>query len=272
MEEAYRFFSQIYNDFMEDIPYRKWADTVSGILKEAGIEDGLVAELGCGTGIFTRLLKDRGYDMIGIDASADMLEEARFSDESGDILYLQQDMRSFELYGTVRAIVSIFDSINYITEPRELVQVFRLVNNYLDPGGLFVFDFNTKDRYEESAKDGVLADNAKDYSYIWDGCYDPVTCLNEIELTLFLRRDENRYERFSESHVQRGYSLSEMIRLVTEGGLSFERAIDADTGELLWEAQPKMLSKEGAYPEEKEKKERRPGRIYIVAAEQGKRT
>ena len=96
-------------------------------------------DLGCGTGTMTEKLADYGYDMIGVDNSEDMLElamEKRM--ESGkDILYLLQDMREFELYGTVRAIVSVCDSVNYITEPEELEEVFRLVNNYLDPKGVF---------------------------------------------------------------------------------------------------------------------------------------
>ncbi|HJA34740.1 MAG TPA: class I SAM-dependent methyltransferase, partial [Candidatus Mediterraneibacter merdigallinarum] len=149
--EAYTSFASVYDTFMDNVPYSEWAQYIRGLLLESGTEDGIVLDLGCGTGSLTELLAGYGYDMIGVDNSEDMLElamEKRL--KSGhDILYLLQDMREFELYGTVRAVVSVCDSLNYITDPEDLVQVFRLVNNYLDPGGVFIFDFNTDYKYRE---------------------------------------------------------------------------------------------------------------------------
>ena len=143
--DAYTSFAAVYDTFMVNIPYEEWAAYVIELLKEYRIENGLVLDLGCGTGNMTELLAKVGYDMIGVDNAEEMLEIAMEKrQESGyDILYLLQDMREFELYGTVKAIISICDSINYITEEEELLEVFRLVNNYLDPQGVFIFDFNT---------------------------------------------------------------------------------------------------------------------------------
>ena len=144
--EAYTSFAEVYDTFMDNVPYEEWADYLEDRLKEYGVKDGLVLELGCGTGSMTELLAEKGYDMSGVDNSEDMLEiamEKRI--ESGhDILYLLQNMQEFELYGTVRAIVSVCDCVNYVTEKNELHEVFRLVNNYLDPQGIFIFDFNTE--------------------------------------------------------------------------------------------------------------------------------
>ena len=142
---SYESFASVYDMFMDNIPYREWCRYLIGLLQEYGVQDGLVLELGCGTGKATRLLSRAGYDMIGIDNSPDMLEIALEKEGKikEDILYLLQDMRSFELYGTVRAVVSICDSMNYIIEPDDLLKVFQLVNNYLDPGGVFIFDMNT---------------------------------------------------------------------------------------------------------------------------------
>lgn len=145
--EAYTSFARVYDTFMDNVPYKEWADYLGKILKEYGIDDGLVLDLGCGTGSMTEMLASSGYDMIGVDNAEEMLEIAMEKKvESGhDILYLLQDMREFELYGTVRAVISACDSVNYITDDEDLTEVFRLVNNYLDPGnGLFVFDFNTE--------------------------------------------------------------------------------------------------------------------------------
>ena len=103
--DAYTSFASVYDTFMDNIPYEEWAEYVIGLLKEYGIQDGLVLDLGCGTGNMTELLAGAGYDMIGIDNAEEMLEIAMEKRErSGhDILYLLQDMREFELYGTVRA-------------------------------------------------------------------------------------------------------------------------------------------------------------------------
>ena len=143
--EAYTSFARVYDTFMDNIPYEEWCEYLTGLMREYGVRDGLVLDLGCGTGNMTELLAKAGYDMIGADNAEEMLEIAMEKrDKSGhDILYLLQDMREFELYGTVRAVISVCDSVNYITEPEELQEVFRLVNNYLDPKGVFIFDFNT---------------------------------------------------------------------------------------------------------------------------------
>ena len=138
--EAYTQFAQVYDRFMDNVPYGEWADFYLKILKEAGIRDGILLDLGCGTGVVTELLAGQGYDMIGVDSSEEMLRAAmekkeRRNGSAPDILYLEQDMREFELYGTVRGILCVCDSLNYLLEEREILQTFRLVDNYLDPGG-----------------------------------------------------------------------------------------------------------------------------------------
>ena len=137
----YESFARVYDTFMDNVPYEEWSRYLTGLLLRYGVSEGLVLELGCGTGAMTRLLARAGYDMIGVDNSMEMLEIAmeKQEKEKTDILYLLQDMREFELYGTVRAVVSVCDSMNYITDEEDLLQVFRLVSNYLDPGGVFFF-------------------------------------------------------------------------------------------------------------------------------------
>ena len=143
-EEAYTGFAYLYDTFMDNIPYEEWAEYLKSLLNEYGVNEGIVLDMGCGTGNVTELLAESGYDMIGIDNSEDMLSIAmeKAADKELSILYLLQDMREFELYGTVAAAVSICDSINYILEYDELVETFRLGINYVDTDGLFVFIFN----------------------------------------------------------------------------------------------------------------------------------
>ena len=189
---SYTDFAEVYDMLMDDVPYREWAERIIHILRENGIEDGLILDLGCGTGTLTELLAEAGYDMIGVDLSPEMLDVANAKKiESGhDILYLCQDMRAFELYGTIRAVVCVCDSINYILDEEELTQVFRLVNNYLYPGGIFIFDFNTCHKYHMIG-DSTIAENREDCSFIWENSYDEVTGINEYDLTEAVQDGEN---------------------------------------------------------------------------------
>ena len=220
--EAYTSFAEVYDTFMDNVPYEEWAEYLAELLREYDIEDGLVLDLGCGTGSLTEILATKGYDMIGADGSAEMLEIAmeKKAQSGHDILYLLQDMREFELYGTVRAVVSVCDCVNYITDEKELEQVFRLVNNYLDPEGIFIFDFNTEYKYKEILGEQTIAEDREDCSFIWDNYYYEDESMNEYELTLFIReQDSNLYRKYQEMHYQKAYTLDAMRELVEWSGL-----------------------------------------------------
>ena len=249
--EAYTSFARVYDMLMDNVPYEEWAEYLVQLLQEYGVAEGLVLDLGCGTGSMTELLSARRYDMIGVDNSEEMLEIAieKRNQSEHDILYLLQDMREFELYGTVKAVVSVCDSINYITEDEDLLQVFRLVNNYLDPKGVFVFDFNTEHKYKEVLGDRTIAENREDCSFIWDNYYYDVERINEYQLSLFIKEESGLYRKYEETHYQRAYSLYEIERLIKRSGLEYVTALDAFTREA-----PKADSE----------------RIYVVARENGK--
>ena len=224
--ESYTDFAGIYDEFMEDTPYDQWASFIHEKLKEYGISDGLLLDLGAGTGEMTRRMRDRGFDMIGVDNSTEMLNIARNKEENPEeILYLNQDMREFELYGTVRGIMSVCDCVNYITDPEELLSVFKLCNNYLDPKGIFIFDFNTKRKYEFIG-DATISDVKEDAAFIWDNYYDEEECINEYDITFFKEDKEGLYKRFDETHIQRGYDLDEIKDLIERSGLIFLDAFD----------------------------------------------
>ncbi len=239
---AYTGFAKVYETFMDNIPYEEWAAYLTGLLKEFGVEPGsLVCELGCGTGTMTRLLAKADYDMIGIDLSEEMLDIARYEHpEAYDILYLNQDMREFELFGTVAAVISVCDSMNYLTSEEELLQVFRLANNYLDPGGYFIFDMKTVYNYETLMGNRTIVDNREDCSLIWENYFDKEKSLNQYDITIYNRaefeeEDEEElpplFERLEESHVQRAYSIERVISLLEEAGLAFVAVYDACTKE-----------------------------------------
>lgn len=242
-----------------------WAEESEALVRTAGegeagaiseeellaSERDLVVDLGCGTGTFSEMLYEEGFDVIGIDSSEAMLEKAMEKrEQSGsEILYLQQDMRELSLYSTVGTVVSVCDCINYILEEDELLQVFSLVNNYLYPGGVFLFDFNTDYKYREIIGDTVIAENREDCSFIWENYYDVEERINEYDLTMFLKREGDLFERVTETHLQRGYQPEEIQRLLGQVGFKVLLLRDADD--------------EGEVRETSE-------RVYVVAKEQMK--
>ncbi len=262
--EAYQGFAEVYDEFMDNVPYSQWAERLDGLIRKYGIskperdveglldsEKNLVLDLGCGTGTLAELMYKKGYDVMGIDASESMLNIAMGKkDESGsDILYLQQDMRELELYSTVGTVFCVCDSLNYILEEEELLTVFRLINNYLFPGGLLIFDVNTDYKYRELIGDATIAENREECSFIWENVYDVEEEMNECDLTVFVREEGECFRRFTETHFQRGYTAEQMKKLVEQAGMTVLEIMDADTGETVTEES---------------------GRIYVVARECGK--
>ena len=230
--EAYTSFAQVYDLFQDNIPYGEWADYLKSLLNEYGVKDGLVLDLGCGTGSITELLAKAGYDMIGVDNSEEMLGIAmeKKTENGSEILYLHQDMRELDLYSTVGTVISVCDSVNYILEEEELLQVFQLVNNYLYPDGIFVFDFNTAYKYREVIGNTTIAENREDCSFIWENYYDPEEEINEYDLTIFVQEEDDIFRRFTETHLQRGYTVEQMRALVEQAGLRILEITDSDTG------------------------------------------
>ena len=221
----YESFARVYDTFMDNVPYEEWCAHLTALLRERGIEDGLVLDLGCGTGAMTRLLSKARYDMIGVDSSLEMLEIAGEA-ATPDILYLLQDMRRFELYGTVRAVVSVCDSLNYMTSDEDLLSVFSLVNNYLDPGGWFFFDMNTVWKYRSFLGDETFAESRKECSFIWENTWYEEEKINEYDLTLFVEREDGLYERYFETHYQKAFEIRRVKELLEQAGLRCEHIWD----------------------------------------------
>ena len=211
-----------------------------GVTEEDALisERNLVLDLGCGTGTITELLYEKGYDMIGVDSSEEMLQIAldKKLETGSDILYLCQDMRELDLYSTVGTVVSVCDSLNYLLMDEDVLQTFHLVNNYLFPGGIFIFDT-------------TIAENREDCSFIWENFYSCEDHINEYDLTVFERQEDDLYRRFTETHYQRGYTLEEMKTFLEKAGLIFVTALDEKTHKA-----PTETSE----------------RIYVIAREHGK--
>ena len=263
--DSYQDFAYVYDEFMDETPYEMWCERIQSLIEKYGVskpvrnsgdvlesEKNLVVDLGCGTGTLTEMLYEKGYDMVGVDNSDSMLSVAMDKKRASgsEILYLFQDMRELELYSTVGTVVSVCDSINYILEEDELLEVFKLVNNYLYPGGIFVFDFNTDYKYGQVIGDTTIAENRDDCSFIWENYYDEESAINEYEVTIFVKEEDDLFRKFTETHFQKGYTAKKIANLIEKAGMELVVMKDADT--------------DGDITDESE-------RIYVVAKEVNKK-
>ncbi len=231
--EGYHAVARVYDRLNAEIDYSDWADFAEKCFDRfLQTRPELVLDLACGTGSMTLQLAARGYDMIGVDGSADMLSEA-FERAGGDprILWLRQDMRELELYGTVGAVTCCLDSLNYLLREEDLSKTFSLVHNYLDPDGLFLFDMNTPYKFAH-----VYADNAYvlEDELVWDegtdceeraavycgwqNCFNSETNICDFDLSIFEELPNGTYRRNDEHQQERCYSREEILHALTANG------------------------------------------------------
>lgn len=229
--EIYGEFAYVYDEFMDNIPYEQWHDYLHKLLIKYGVEKGIVTELACGTGTMTKLLADDGYDMIGIDISYEMLDVARQKYTDDNILFLNQDMRELDLYGTAAAMVCVCDGMNYITDEKELLKVFEKIKIFLDYNGVFIFDMKTRHFYNDILGSRTIAENREDASFIWENEFHKDTGINEYLLTIYsLIDDENDlFERSEEIHHQRAYDIKLVNDCLEKAGLTCLEVYDAFT-------------------------------------------
>lgn len=244
----YNDFAYIYDKLINDVDYKEWADYYFKIFQRYGLSPKLGLDLGCGTGNLTVELANRGIEMTGVDLSEDMLMVAREKSKGMDILYLNQNMTEFELYGTVDFIVSSLDCVNYITDKRDLLKVMKLANNYLEPGGLFIFDINTRYKLENVIGDNTFILEDDDCFCSWQNEFDKKRKLSDFYLTFFAKKGEN-YERFDEHHTERAYDIDEIKALIENAGMRLLKVYHDRSFE-----NPKKNSE----------------RVFFVAQEQGK--
>jgi len=228
MGSDYSAISSVYDKINADIDYSAWADFIEACFdKYLSKRPELVLDLACGTGSMTFALRAKGYDMIGADASEDMLScayEKAFENGISDILFLRQDMRTFELYGTVGAICCCLDSINYLIGDGDLDRCLASVHNYLDPDGLFIFDVNTPHKFENVYGDNhyifECTDAYGNEAYCgWQNSYDEQTRLCSFALSVFSESEDGSYQRADEEQTERCYTQAELYEALQRNRL-----------------------------------------------------
>ncbi len=220
--EQYASLYSVYDELNESYDYDKLADFLSEVIKEnEKINTALVLDLACGTGKLTFKLRERGYDMTGVDLSSGMLSVAHeyaVSNEINDVLFLCQNMTDFELYGTVDACVCTLDSVNYLTKLSDVKRCFSLVHNYLIPDGVFVFDVNTPYRFKEvyGNNDFILENESS--LCAWQNEYNEKTKICKFYLSIFKERENGSYDRYDEIQKEKCYSKKQIENALLECG------------------------------------------------------
>jgi SAM-dependent methyltransferase len=227
MQPGYQNIAAIYDLLQRDVDYGDWADYIqwldAGFSRRQRPGDGrdgrpILLDLGCGTGCFCQEMAKRGYDPIGIDTSAAMLDQARQKD-TGSSLFLQQDISRFELFGTVDLAVCLLDTLNHLIRPAEAARLFRLCANYLNPGALLIFDTASKTHLRRTLGRQCFFHDAADFTLLWQNSYRESSGISRSEILLFSRENDDCYRRSETTIVERYYSPAQISAWLREAGL-----------------------------------------------------
>lgn len=223
---AYTVFASVYDEFMSHIPYDSWGKLIDEYFNRNNIK-GNILELGCGTGRFSFILEEKGYNVVGIDNSMEMINAAKAlaKKRKSGCDFILEDMRAIEQEGRYNAVISVCDSMNYLSDEFDLISVMEGVKKVLLPGGIFLFDMKTEAFYK-SLGENVFTDENELGSYIWENFYDEETRDNSYLLTFFIHKKKNLYEKKTEEHIQHCFSYEEVKLAVHKAGLSLRETLN----------------------------------------------
>lgn len=222
MYGSYEITSKFYDKINSHIDCEAWSDFIDAVFSRyCEKKPELVLDLGCGTGALTIPMAKRGYDMTGIDISPEMLDIARERTEKegmekNSILWLCQDMRNFELYGTVDAVYAANDAVNYLLSSKDLDAAFSLIHNYLIPDGVLVFDFSTKGKFVRRYSGDIIVEDEGLYCG-WQNYYNEKSGKVDFYLSYFTE-ENGVWHRYDEFQRQRAWSARGLLRSLRKNG------------------------------------------------------
>lgn len=214
-------FAKVYDDLMVDFDYEKWFLYIEDIFNRYNKNPQTILEMACGTGNLSYHLAKARYDLTCFDISEDMLSYAyqklrRYK----NVDIMKQDMIGFNLNKTFDAVLSICDSINYITKEKDIEKVFKNVYDHLEKDGVFIFDINSHYKLKHVIGNNTFVEDNEEVFYVWENFYDEIEDLCEFYLTFFFKKDGVNYERFDEEHIEKAYKTSKIVELLKKVGFS----------------------------------------------------
>ncbi len=220
---SYGIFSSVYDILTENVEYERIADRICSLLHENGVDGGLLLDLGCGTGTLSFLLEQKGFDVIGIDASEDMLSvanEKKYEDNSS-ALFLCQKAEELDLFGTIQCAVSSLDTFNHIDNIEKIEKAISLVSLFMDMNGIFIFDMNTPYKHKEILGNNTFVYDMDEVYCVWQNSYNKNAERTDIDLDFFIKNEDNEdYERYSESFSEYIYDTEDIINIIKKCGFT----------------------------------------------------
>ncbi|MGO1581338.1 MAG: class I SAM-dependent DNA methyltransferase [Peptoniphilaceae bacterium] len=208
-------FADLYDTLMVDFDYDKVYNFILNQFEKSNKEVNKILELGCGTGILTEKL-EKNYEVIGLDSSIDMLSIAEQKLRNSKAKLIKADMRDFDFNTSFNAVISTCDSINYILEEKEILNLFKRIFTHLDDDGLFIFDLNTNNKFLNMEE--AYVDEIKDIFYVLENFYDQEKEINTYSVNFFVNKDGYNYNRFYEEHIERAYEKSFIVDTLRKVG------------------------------------------------------
>jgi ubiquinone/menaquinone biosynthesis C-methylase UbiE len=230
MDEQFRGLAPIYDALMAGIPYRRWVGDILARATRYRPHRRTVLDVGCGTGSAAFVMADRGLDVVGVDASAEMIAEARRKGEGrGNPRFLVSRMEALDIPERFDLAASLFDTVNYVTNPADLQEAFHRIHRHLLPGGLWIFDMNTPFALEMELFTQNNLRTGAEPRYDWRSHYDRGARLTTVDMTFYVKRG-NRRVTMKETHRQRAYALDEIRAMLESAGFEVLDIAEAYTG------------------------------------------
>lgn len=222
---AYEALAGVYDRLTGDVDYPRRADYLERLFRKSRIPVHTVLDLACGTGSMTAQLTERGYELIAVDSSPDMLAEARekAAGLAGEPpVFLNQSMPELDLYGTVDAAVCCLDSLNYLTSPRDVQRTFQRLHLFIAPGGLLVFDINSAS-FLRGLDGQVFLDEDEDVYCVWRTEFEKRSRVCSYWMDIFTAQPDGSWARAAEEHRERAYEVEELRSWLLEAGFTHIR-------------------------------------------------
>lgn len=239
---SYGIFASVYDILTENVDYGQIADKINALFGDRIKKQGCLLDLGCGTGTLSFLLEEKGFEVIGVDKSEDMLAEAfeKKSELQSDVMFLCQDLTELDLFGTAASAVCVLDTVNHIESADKICEFFRRVSLFLEMGGLFLLDINTPYKHREILADNTFVYDTDSVYCVWQNSYDGTLRRTDIDLDFFIKDGES-YFRESESFSEYEYGTDEIISLLNQNGFTVLNQFDGYSGENAAEKTERLL-------------------------------
>ena len=230
---GYHNFAFFYDKLTSNISYKKRAEYFDMLIKKHNGKKNLLLDLACGTGSLSEEFSRIGYDVIGVDASEEMLNEAlnKKFDSGLNIQYLCQDMTKLDMFGTIDVTICALDSLNHLKNADEIQKVFNKVSLFCEPNGLFIFDVNMPYKHKYVLSNNTFIYDLEDVFCVWQNRFDSENDDYRIDITLdiFGKNNEGLYERYYDELSEIAFEREYIEKMLTKSGLTVEAVYDFDS-------------------------------------------